>query len=281
MKRETLFNAVNNISDEYLQETIDELYSPCAGNTRKAERFMKKKKLIKAACTISVLALTGVGSIAYAANTFFHTTHGKPAENEVYSMKAYVTDDMGNTELVENPFIDPKYAFKFEGIDQCKEIEFKEHWLPFAPSEEWNADCKTEDGYRTFLSSEMTPENEKYFERNIDVAYKLQIFYLPQFEGDKALVLEDLQPMNLQEMADGSFKLIQFETHTDVEGNDVVYNYIMKINETDGYCIVAYGGCEMAELRHILDELEIHETGRIIDSSELGEGSMFLDPTVG
>lgn len=281
MKRETLFNAVNNISDEYLQETIDELYSPCAGNTRRAERFMKKKKLIKAACTISVLALTGVGSIAYATNAFFHTTHGKPAEDEVYSMKSYVIDEEGNTEVIANPFVDPEYAFKFEGIDQCKEVEFKEHWLPFAPDEEWNAGSMTQDGFRTYLSSEMTPENEKYYEKHIDIAYKLELFYLPQFEGDKALVLEEWKPENIQEMKEGEFKIIQFESHRDSDGVDAVYNYVMKINETDGYCIVAYGGCEMSELKHILDELEIRETGRILDSSDLEGGSMFLDPAVG
>ena len=281
MKRETLFNAVNNISDEYLQETIDELYSPCAGNTRKAERFMKKRRLIKAACTISVLAVTGVGSIAYAANTFFHTTHGKPAENEVYSMKAYEIDEEGNAKVVDVPFEDPEYAFKFEGIDQCKEVEFKERWLPFAPDEEWNAGCQTQDGFRTYLSSEFAPGNEKYTERSIDVAYKLEIYYLPQFEDDKALVLEELKPEKMQEMKDGEFRIIQFETHRDAEGSDVVYNYVMKINETDGYCIVAYGGCEMSELKHILDELEIRETGRILDSSDLESDSMFLDPAVG
>ena len=277
MKREIIINAMNDISDAYLQETIDELYFPNCKKPQKAKRNIKMKRLIRAACFLTVIVLAGAGTV-YAALEFFHTYHREAEEGETYEVKLTRINESGETETyVPYVFEDPSYVFKFEGPEVCKEVEFKANWVPFEPNERFS--IITEDGYSTYLSSEATPENESYG----DVGYKIELFYLPQYIENSALVFEQWKPTNIQETVEEGFRIIQFQASDKID-NSGLTNYVMKINEEDGYGIICYGGCDASDLKHIVDELEIHETGRILDSSDLenmNKDAMWMDPGVG
>lgn len=273
MKKDNIANVINNISDEYVKEAITELYSVESGNTPMEEKRMKNKFVYRASAAVAACLILGVGTVAYA-HGLFNASHREPNQGESYTITCIDGETGDNSDLVWD---DVKYVMKFDGSEECNQIEFKENWVPYTPNEEWNTTTNA-DGYRNRLSGEGSEG---------DVGdlppYLVEVYYAPQFVNDGAMLLNVMTPEAVTEEQNGEYKVLKFKGTSDVTAEDGIQgghfeaNYLVMFNEAKGYALVISGSSDMETLEHIANELDIRETGTIIKSSDFEDNVVMID----
>ena len=270
MKKDTISNSINKISDVYIEEAFEELYSNSLDNTPKEEINMKRMIFRRVAVACTVCAILGAGTFAYAKG-LFKVKHREAKTNEVFSFECLVE---GESEMQTVEWKDAKYVMTFDGPDECKEVEFKEKWVPITPNEEWNKNNTNANGWRNALTSEFSKEDNG----DGTVAYDIRLYYASQFRNNGAMILLYDSPEKIIEDHIDEFDIIKFNAKRDELYGGGTVNYYFMLNKSAGYVVVISGSSDMKTLAHIADELEIRETGKVIHSSDFDKNVTFLDP---
>lgn len=276
MKQELLSKAFGDIDESFILEA----YRPVPMDASSAsERIvhMKKKRffsLVFAAALIFALVVT-----AYAMG-LFSFSHRPKTESEKYSIKWENQSD----EIV---FDDFKYVFKFNGPSECNGVKFKEGWLPFDPNEEVNAWARDEDGWRTRLVSECTPEVDSTSDNY--QPYRVELFYVPQFVDGGALFLNYQTPEEIIEEQWGEYKVMKIhavhhqpgvdieERDIHIPARDMNYYFVLLFHPEQGYIAIVSGTSDMDTVEHVARELQFKQTDEIIRKEDFTDNCSFID----
>lgn len=271
MKKDVISNSINKISDEYIEEAIDELYKNPLDNAPKEVVNMKRKNFYRIAVAMAACLILGVGTIA-CAKILFNVNHREAKPNEIFSIEYF---DQVTGEMETNVWEDAKYVMTFDGPDECNAVEFKEHWLPAAPNESRNAFQTNSEGWRTGLTSEFS-EGDDDDESMLE--YFIEVYYAPQFKNDGAMLILYCTPEEITEDHRSNFDIIKIRGTRDGYKGIEDSNFYIMLNESAGYVIVLSGSSEIETLEHIANELEIRETSNVINSKYYSNHVVFLDP---
>lgn len=270
MKKDIISNAVNKISDEYINEAVNELYSNPSDNAPKEDTRMNRKNFYRAAAAILVCVLLGAGGFVYAKG-LFNVNRREAESNELFSFEYY--DDVSG-EMQTVVWEDAKYVMTFDGPEECNEVEFKENWVPVEPNPGWNVETTSDDGWRTRLTSEYSAGDD-----GGALAYTIELYYASQFKNDGAMLLLYSTPEEIVEEQKDNYNIIKMRTKWDEGyGSDQDLNIYVMLNEEAGYVIVLSGASNLETLEHIANELEIRETGKVINSKDYEKYMVFLEP---
>ena len=276
MLSEKVLFAINDIADDKIEavaEIVGE-YAPAEESRRKHTSV--RRMLILAAV---IAAFAAVAAAAYALGLFSFTHRGK-MEAEKYSLSW----DNQNGEIV---FDDFKYVFKFTGPEECKAVQFKEGWLPFAPNENVNDWAKDEEGWRTRLVSECAPGVDST-STNYQ-PYRVELFYVPQFVDDGALILNYQTPEEIKEEQWGEHQVLKFHAtwHQDaidddlldfhIPARDFYYYFVILFQPEQGYIAVVSGTSDMETIEHVARELQFRQTEDLIRKEDFANNCTFID----
>ena len=276
MKRETAFQLLSDIDDDFIAEAVN--YAP--DDTAKS-LYMKKKRLLSFA--LAAALILALGAAAYAMG-LFSFTHRSKAPRETYSI--HWDNPEGRID-----FDDFNYVFKFSGPDECRGVQFKEGWLPFAPNENVNSWCKTEDGWRTRLVSECAPEVDS---TSLNYQpYRVELFYVPQYKDDGALVLNFQVPEEITEEQWGEHQVLKFhavqhlnavdddELDIHIPARDNHYYFVILFHPEKGYIAVVSGTSDMETVEHVAKELSFRQTDEVIRKDDSKDNFTFIDVSQG
>jgi len=269
MKKEIISDAVNNIDDKYISEAMNELNFQTKQVSLSEERIMRRKSFLKVAI-VFIACILSVGTYAYAKG-YFAMSHREALPNETFSFP-WVDED-GNE--YQDQWEDAKLVFHFEGVENSSEIEFKEHWLPYAANENFESNSKNRnsEGFRKVLTSELSAED---IGNNSVPGYEVETYYASQFANGGALILLYMEHEEVTKEEYNEFEIVKFSAKNTPADNEIV-NYYAMFNSEKGYLILIKGSEEMDILERIAKNLEIRETGNTISSSDFERNVDFLD----
>ena len=292
MNTEKLFDAMNDIKEEYKTEALirNGYLSDTETSVKEMSEMSEISKQLKttakkgsrrvltialAACLVLALAIT-----AYAIGVF-SLSHRDPEPGETYSL--YWPDNPSGR-LVWDKF---NYVFEFDGPDECAEIKFKEGWLPFRPNEEVNSWSTDEEGWRSTLVSEGA-EGVDHTSENYQ-PYRVDTYYASMFKNDGAMILMYHTPEKIINEQWGEHQVLKFHAtqHFDAIDNDETgihrpervldYYYVMLFSPDDGYVIVVSGTSDMETIEHVARELQIKKTGNMLSADDFEQNCVFID----
>ena len=279
MKRETIEEAINNISEEYRQEVLDVENASISDNANMGGKKPGKKIiLLGIAATLGL----GLGVTTYARGGFgmksevpeTEVTYTVPVESEVmevYYVTESVIDDEGNvTEIVDDTpsyittesfdmeYENITYKFTFAGPDECKKISFKANYLP--------------DNYDSIWAGGNTYGDEYLYVINDDIEASIMIdaHYVPEFGKDGCLFINEYEILNSEQYSEGDLDIVKVERKYNWEdGTSSPTEYLMVVcNREEGYIISIVTVEGFDECQKIYDGLEIISKKKTISYKE-------------
>ena len=299
LNRDSLFDAMSGISDDYLASASDLLgdlkednlmhldSSRKQADTRKAGRI-----LLIAAVLVCLFTVT-----AFAAGLFSISTR-VPDTKETFQIH---WDDSESGYL---EWSDAKLVLTFPEVAESREIEFRPDWLPFelptelAGSAPWNGISK-DTWFRRFASESLCWEEnvgsypEEY--RGISQPILIETYSMAQFNDGGAMLMLYQTPGEITEEhwdklnADVlSFHGKQHFEERDIpeldmhiDAYDIEYDYVLLSNEEQGWIIEVCGQLGMDTVRKVAENLEIRETGNTLTQADFQNRFLFIDGGVG
>ena len=299
LNRDSLFDAMSGISDDYLASAADLLGDTKEDNlmhldssrnqagARKAGRI-----LLIAAVLVCLFTVT-----AFAAGLFSISTR-VPDAKETFQIH---WDDSENGYL---EWSDAKLVLTFPAVAESREIEFRPGWLPFDLPKElpgsapWNGIDK-DTWFRRFASESLCwSENEdKYPEeyRNIGQPILIEAYSMAQFNDGGAMLMLYQTPENVTEehWDEPGVDVLSFhgkqhfeerdipEMDLHIDAYDLEYDYVLLSNAEQGWIIEVCGQLGMDTVRRVAENLEIRETGNTLTQADFQNKYLFIDGGVG
>ena len=293
LNRDSLFDAMSNIPDEYLVSAADLLdYTKednllnINQNTKNTARRTGRILLIAAviACLFTVSA--------FAAGLFSVSTR-VPDAKETFRIH-WDDSEQGYLE-----WADAKLVLTFPETAESREIEFRPGWLPFdIPSElggsvPWNS--LTEDTWFKRFTSETlcTPDTAEF--EGIQQPVLIEVYSMAQFRDGGAMLMlyqtpgeiteEHRDDLNVDVLSFHSTQhfderdIPEFDLH--IDAYDLEYDYILLSNTEQGWIIRVCGQLGMETIRKVAENLEIRETGNTLTAEDFQDRFLFIDGGVG
>lgn len=270
----------------YAMNAVPEEIVCAAGKFLEYDRFRKEqryqsgtvRKLLLIAAAVSVLFALGIAAYAMG---FFSWSHRNQIPGESYSIH---WEENPNGEITWNEFA---HVFEFTGPEECRGVQFKEGWLPFAPNEQVNKWATDENGWRKRLVSECAPEVDSSSE-NFQ-PYMIELYYTPQFVNGGALILMNQQPEEIIEEQWDEHQVLKFYAiqHYDainredldlhVPARDYHFAFVILFQPELGYIAVVSGTSDMETVEHVARELEFRTTDETISSNDFIDNCTCID----
>lgn len=260
MKHEVISEVISNISEDYLREALELRNKVVSEND--GMRQHKSKKTILIAGLVAVLT-AALGSTAYATGKGMFgikINNPEPGETRVLDTEAYEVTVFSVTRY-----------FSFDGVGNCKELEFRLSDVP--------------DNYTHFTGAfnysgwysmcQGVEFDEDGFECNV---FNVNIYYATDFGPDGSLFLEDA--IISEETYEEDDKVIyKLETRNPDSENNTYY-YIV-YDTVNGSVIVVASSTGMEDSMRIYNGLKLHETGKELEYIEGANHDIWLSNFVG
>ena len=276
MLSEQILFAINGIADEKIK-AVGRIVQDSDHSDDKSFTFTSSKRMLLIAAVIGVFL--AMAAVAYGLGLFSFTHRLKTAE-EKYSIHW----DNPSGEIV---FSDFQYVFKFTGPEECKGVRFKEGWLPFAPNENINDWAKDEDGWRKRLVSECAPGVDSASDNY--QPYMVELYYVPQFEDEGALILNYQVPKEITEEQWGEYQVLKIHAtrHQDavdfedmnihIPAKDMNYYFVILFHPEQGYIAIVSGTSDMDTVEHVAKELQFRQTNEVIRKEDFADHCTIID----
>lgn len=298
LNRDSLFDAMSGISDDYLASAADLLGDLKEDNLMHLDSFNKPatrkagRILLIAAVLVCLFTVT-----AFAAGLFSISTR-VPDAKETFQIH---WDDSESGYL---EWSDAKLVLTFPEVAESREIEFQPGWLPFElPAElpgshPWEK-LTGDTWFRRFTaetlcwSEKLADMPEEY--RNINQPLMIETYSMAQFNDGGAMLMLYQTPGEITEehWDEPGVDVLSFhgKQHFDerdipemdlhIDAYDIEYDYVLLSNEEKGWIIEVCGQLGMDTVRKVAENLEIRETGKALTQADFQNKFLFIDGGVG
>lgn len=264
MKKETISEAMKNISEDYVLEAL-ELHNR---EVVSDETDMKSKNIKKMILIVAVAAAitAALGISAYAA--FGGGMNVRDAEPSEVATNKYTQEETEADETVEGIEIDDVKVYdgmtkmiSFDGPSECQEIRIKLNSLPegyemlFGELGEWS-EYDIQGGV-----PEIIEDDGELFETVGDV-FNIRIFYAATFGTDGNMLFFDTFDYEAEDQIGEN--IIYKMSGTSLYNEELSIAYYIIYNPTDGY-IVVISGRNLDICESLVSDLEIEKTGNLAD----------------
>ena len=216
------------------------------------EEKIKRSSGLKVIRIVALVAaiMAALTATAYAAG-LFRMHMDRPEEGTVVSGTWTERNEDGTVDHVQTwTYPDAGFVFTFEAETTPHVVKFKPGWLP-EHSAGPSFGMPDAEGWYQYLSDNGEGK---------DIPYVIQIMYM---NAGRTLVLNgDCQV--IKEGTFGDYQLKEITCHYIPEYlNDS--NYLLLIDEDEGFCLIVSGTNSMEDMEHIAEELEIQVTDEPVD----------------
>ncbi len=225
---------------------------------RKEIRMDAKRQRHHTSRTIRIVALVAAVAAALSATAYasglFKMHMNAPGDGEVVSGTWSERNEDGSIADVQTwTYPDAGFVFTFEAETTPHVVKFKPGWLP-EPSGGPIFGMPDEEGWYGYLSDNGEGKN---------IPYVIQVMYMN--EG-MTLVLNGA----CQIVKEGNFRGYEMRQihcrYMPEYLNDG--NYLLLIDENEGYCLIVSGTNSMEDMEHIAQELEIRVCEELLDYNQ-------------
>ena len=299
LNRDSLFDAMSGISDDYLASAADLLGDTKEDNLMHFDSFRNQagarkagRILLIAAVLVCLFTVT-----AFAAGLFSISTR-VPDAKETFQIH---WDDSENGYL---EWSDAKLVLTFPAVAESREIEFRPGWLPFDLPKElpgsapWNGIGK-DTWFRRFASESLCwGENTAAFPaefREIMQPILIESYSMAQFADGGAMLMLYQTPGEITEEHWDRLNVDVLSFHGSqhfderdipeldmhIDARDIDYDYVLLSNEEKGWIVEICGQLGMDTVRKVAENLEIRETGNTLTQADFQNKYLFIDGGVG
>ena len=299
LNREQLFDAMSDISDEYLASAADLLGDSKEDNLMHLDQRRKPTGTHKAGRILLIAAVIAcLFTVTAFATGMFSISTRVPDAEETFQIH---WDDSESGYL---EWHDAKLVLTFPEVAESREVEFHPGWLPFelpsqlAGSLPWNG--ITGDTWFQRFSAESISWKEnagKYPEEYQEIGQPLLIetYAMSQFNDGGAMLMLYQTPGEISEehWPDKGVDVLSFhgkqhfderdipELEMHIDAYDVEYDYVLLSNEEQGWVVEVCGQLSGDIIRKVAENLEIRETGNILTQGDFQNKFLFIDGGVG
>ena len=278
MNREKAFEALSGLDDSFVSESLRYAPEAAADSPERIVHMKKKRIFTLALAAVLVLALSVT---AYA--VFFSMQHRVPEPEETFR----ITWEESPNGYIE--WTDAKLAVTFPETAESREIEFRPGWLPeemaSLQSEGWLNRLTAET-----LAAHRSPDAPAAYAK-LNQPLLIESYSMSMFNNGGAMLLLYYTPEDIH------------EEHWDEQGVDVMYfhatqhfdavpeynmpertleqNILLLSNADAGWVVRLAGEISMDEMLKVAQNLEIHETGRVLTYEDFDWHYTFFDGGVG
>lgn len=299
LNRDQLFDAMSDISDEYLSSAADLLSYEKEDNLMLLEQ---NKKSVRARRAGRILLIAAVIACLFTVTAFatglFSISTRVPDVKETFQIH---WDDSESGYL---EWSDAKLVLTFPEVTESREIEFRPGWLPFelptelAGSLPWNG-ISDETWFKRFASESLCwAENADRYPaeyKEIGQPILIEAYSMAQFNDDGAMLMLYQTPGEITEEhwdeLDVDVLSFHGKQHFDdrdipeldmhIDAYDLEYDYVLLSNEEKGWIIEVCGQLGMDTVRKVAENLEIRETGNTLTQADFQNKYLFIDGGVG
>ena len=299
LNRDQLFDAMSDISDEYLSSAADLLSYEKEDNLMLLEQ---NKKSVRARRAGRILLIAAVIACLFTVTAFatglFSISTRVPDVKETFQIH---WDDSESGYL---EWSDAKLVLTFPEVTESREIEFRPGWLPFelptelAGSLPWNG-ISDETWFKRFASESLCwAENADRYPaeyKEIGQPILIEAYSMAQFNDDGAMLMLYQTPGEITEEhwdeLDVDVLSFHGKQHFDdrdipeldmhIDAYDLEYDYVLLSNEKDGWIVEVCGQLGMDTVRKVAENLEIRETGNTLTQEDFQNKFLFIDGGVG
>ena len=299
LNRDQLFDAMSDISDEYLSSAADLLSYEKEDNLMLLEQ---NKKSVRARRAGRILLIAAVIACLFTVTAFatglFSISTRVPDVKETFQIH---WDDSESGYL---EWSDAKLVLTFPEVTESREIEFRPGWLPFelptelAGSLPWNG-ISDETWFKRFASESLCwAENADRYPaeyKEIGQPILIEAYSMAQFNDDGAMLMLYQTPGEITEEhwdeLDVDVLSFHGKQHFDdrdipeldmhIDAYDLEYDYVLLSNEKDGWIVEVCGQLGMDSVRKVAENLEIRETGNTLTQEDFQNKFLFIDGGVG
>lgn len=267
MKRDVMSDALNNISEEYIDEALglhrSEVVSEMGDmNTKKVRRRF-------GVAVIAAVLVLAFGVSAYATDLFgLFSKEPEPGETITINYDIADYDEEGNEldtvthEEVE--YSDITKIINLKGPQTSSKVEFKANYLPGG----YDTNFGNENDWNSFMQGESERGD-----------YNIRLVYSADLGDDGRLFTMDIVKEETS-YTEGEYDIYKLLCADNYDDSRSVYYYLM-YNKEKGYMIIVSGSESKEILEEIADGLEIRETGEYIEYNPNSSHDIYLSDGVG
>ena len=282
MKREDVFQALSEINDRYITESVSYAPGEAAASPERIVYMKKKRVLTLVLAAVLVMAL---GVTAYAA--FFSMNRRVPEESETFRI------DWEESPTGYLEWSNAKLAVTFPDTAESREIEFRPAWLPFDLPDRL-AGCVPWGGlsaYTWFSRFSAEQLADQFPDMTANQPLLIESYSMSMFNDGGALLLLYYTPENIVEEHWDELNVDVMRFHCtehldavpdfDVPERTLEQDIILMSNADAGWVIRLCGEIGMDDLIKVAKNLEIRETGRTFTYDDFQDHYTFMDGGVG
>ena len=282
MNREDVFQAVSDINDRYITESVSYDPGEAAGSPERIV-YMKKKRVLTLVLAAALVMALGV--TAYAA--FFSMNRRVPDASESFRIQWDENVD-GYLE-----WTDAKLVVTFPETAESKEIEFHPGWLPFelpeklAGCDPWHG-ISSDTWFGRFSAEQLA---DQFPDMTANQPLLIESYSMSMFNDGGGLLLLYYTPEEIIEehWDELNVDVMRFHCswHLDavpeynVPERTLEQDIILMSNADAGWVIRVCGEIGMNELVKVAKNLEIRETGQTFTYDDFQDHYTFMDGGVG
>ena len=215
----------------------------------KAPRRHGIRRTIRIVALVAAIA-AALTATAYAAG-LFKMHMDRPQEGTVVSGTWTERNEDGSIDHVQTwSYPDAGFVFTFEAETTPHVVKFKPGWLPEHSSGP-DFGLPDEDGWYGYLSDNGEGR---------DIPYVIQIMYMN--EGKTLVLNGDCEVVKEGTFGDYQMKEIACSYMSEYLNDS---NYLLLIDETEGYCLIISGTNSMDDMEHIAREIQVKVTDEPVD----------------
>lgn len=294
LNRDSLFDAIGEIREEYISSAGQLLGYPEEENMMNFENYRRKAALRKAGRIFLIAAVLTclLTATAYAAGLFSFEAR-IPDADETFRI-SWTENEGGYLE-----WKDAKLALTFPDTPESREVEFRLGWLPFDVMENmpgchpWEA-LSMDTWFTRFASESLFwPENrdrlpERYHDKRYESmgqAVLIETYAMSMFNDGGAMLMLYQTPGEITEEHWDNLDVLRFSAtqHLDavpeynVPERDYVFNFILLSNPEEGWVVEICGQDDMEILQKIAENMEFRTTGKILTQEDFPNKYLFID----
>ncbi len=294
LNRDSLFEAMSGISDEYLLSAADLLAYEKEDNLVHLDASVKKAGARKTGRILLIAAvITCLFTVTAFATGLFSISTRVPEPEETFQIHW----DHSETGYLE--WHDAKLVLTFPEVAESREIEFRPGWLPFeiptqlAGSQPWD-NLSAATWFQRFSSESLCWGEDAEQYEGINQPILIQVYSMAQFNDGGAMLMLYQTPGEITEEHWDSLNtdVLSFHGKQHIEARDipelghfdaydVEYDYVLLSNAEKGWVIEVCGQLGMDTIRKVAENLEIRETGNVLTTGDFENKFVFIDGGVG